>query len=133
MGQDEYVPQTHGIDDTSEETSITLLCQGRDWPFKFTFEALRHNLFRTTFTSDAHPFPPFPSAVRPGKHYGGNRPEVQASDVEKSFRFGELTVRVNWDSGPPNVSIQLEGTKEELHNDLPFRSYGVDLERRPLL
>lgn len=91
----------------------------------FSFEALRPGLFRTTFYSDTHPLPPFPSVqrleARPDpsmitKNIGLQSRTLQSEDVE---------AKVDWSSGPPLVSIGFKG-QEPLHTDLPFRSYVLD-------
>lgn len=93
----------------------------------FSFEALRPNVFRTTFTHDQHPLAPHPSAKRPDPAFGNVTPEVSidAGKNTKSIKVGTTKAVIDW-SNTPVVSLFFDGQEKPLHEDLPFRSYALD-------
>lgn len=88
-----------------------------------TFEAVRPGLFRTTFTTDSHPLPPFPSVQRPKIEDVGIVPD-EADDNSILFRHDEVEARITYD-GVPLISIGYKD-QEPLYADLPYRSYALD-------
>ncbi|KAI0382485.1 glycoside hydrolase family 31 protein [Hypomontagnella monticulosa] len=132
--QRENVPKHYELDALSETSSggkpsITLLATGRKDSEKinFSFEALRPNVFRTTFTTTQHPLPPHPSAKRPEPAFGDVKPEVKNEDDEcsRTIKLGDVKAVVNWTNAPV-ISLFLGDQKKLLHRDLEFRSYAVD-------
>lgn len=95
--------------------------------FDFSFEAIRSNVFRTTFSSSTHPLPPYPSARRPQVDLTPGAPEVtgDASSCIKTIKTGNIKAVVGWTNAPV-VSIFLDGHHKALHSDLHFRSYASD-------
>ncbi|CAG9992939.1 unnamed protein product [Clonostachys byssicola] len=95
--------------------------------FSFTFEAVRKNIFRTTFTSESHPLPPHPSSAKIATDLTGTSVLVTSSDKAKEIQIGEVRATVDWNSNP-HVSISLanDPSGQALHSDLPGRSYVAD-------
>ncbi|KAI1878245.1 uncharacterized protein JN550_000427 [Neoarthrinium moseri] len=137
LHQTEYVPQQYKLKETPEtvnervETSIFLQSFAAKeltrLPSSWSFEALRSNVFRTTFSTPEHPLPPFPSAVRPCPKFDGITPSVTGGNdgCSRSITLGKVKVVVEW-SGAPLVSVFLDGSPTAIHKDLPFRSYATD-------
>ena len=62
------MPQQERVPNTWERTAaqgVSLQSKGASLPFTFNFEAIRPNVFCTTFFSDTHPLPPHPSVSSP--------------------------------------------------------------------
>ena len=129
LHQYEHVPHEYALRDTdSSAPSVNL--QSTDVsvpePFDFRFEAVRPNIFRTTFTSKDHPVPPYPSASRLPSSFS-TAPEVE-TDLDsrvKSINTGAVKAVVQWTHAPV-VSLYLDGVQKPLYRDLDFRSYAVD-------
>ncbi|KAK8038097.1 Neutral alpha-glucosidase C [Apiospora phragmitis] len=136
LHQYERVAQHYELDKTSDTTTgskpasaISLRSRdgGTSDPCTFHFEAIRPNVFRTTFTTPQHPVPPFPSVQRVAPDFAGSAPEV-TTDLDRcnrEIRCGKTKAVVDW-SNSPVVSLFLDGVQEPLHKDLHFRSYAVD-------
>ncbi|KAI1210174.1 glycoside hydrolase family 31 protein [Annulohypoxylon truncatum] len=130
--QYEHVPKHYALDaqnESSSTPSVSLTAAGRDddEKFNFGFEALRPNLFRTTFTTAKHPVPLHPSAKRPEPAFGSTSPEVSLDKDGNSqtIKVGNVKAVVEWKNGPV-VTIYLDGQEKPLHQDLEFRSYALD-------
>lgn len=133
LHQEERVPQGYTLVTQprkgSNPSAIQLRSDGKlAKPCDFTFEAIRPNVFRTTFTSEDHPLPPFPSLRFPGVEDTGSTTIAQAGDastkqvtLENSQTGTKATVEF---THTPVVSIRLND--KPLHNDLPHRSYALD-------
>lgn len=93
----------------------------------WTFEPIRPNVFRTTFTTPNHPLPPFPSAPRrvTGSKAQGSKIEVDKDNKSCVVCFGKTKAVVDW-SGAPVVSLYLDDQEQPIHRDLAFRSYAID-------
>jgi alpha-glucosidase (family GH31 glycosyl hydrolase) len=96
-------------------------------PFHFSFEAIKPNLFRTTFFSDSHPLPPHPSVAKPKI----DLEDVQITrkeDINRNVHLITINeVEAQVDLSPPCPVISLGFKDQEpLHRDLPHRSYAVD-------
>lgn len=127
LHQRELVPQKYSLVPGGQQpASISL---HSDQEATWSFEALRPNVFRTTFTSPKHALPPFPSAARPEPNFQGVVPEVAAGQSEPSriIKCGKVKAEVEW-SDAPVVSLFLEGVDGAVLRDLPFRSYALDGE-----
>ncbi|SMQ50460.1 unnamed protein product [Zymoseptoria tritici ST99CH_3D7] len=124
MPQSEFVPQAYTLnpESNSAEASIQLTSPARDAAVDFTFEALKPGLFRTTFTSEKYPLPPFPSASKP--QAVPSTFKTTTSDKSTTFTSDTLTATVEWTS-TPIATIGFTG-QPPLHTDLPFRSYALD-------
>ncbi|KPM34915.1 hypothetical protein AK830_g11658 [Neonectria ditissima] len=132
MPQCERVPTDWTINSSQDGGSndgphVHLKCEDPHLPFEFTFEAVRQNMFRTTFTSESHPLPPHPSVPRMKRDLGNTNIAVHSSPASKEIRVGDIAAKVDWGGTSPVVSISLAGSKlEPLHQDVPHRSYAVD-------
>lgn len=115
----------------TKSVGVQLQSQDSGVPFVFTFEAVRPNLFRTTFSSDSHPLPPYPSIQTPESTL--SNASVSTLRPGKSsccFDIGNVRASVDW-QGAPMVSLGWLGSHDNhddhvLHADLAFRSYVVD-------
>ena len=131
MPQREFTPreyavvQENGHAEGSTSTDVSLESTDGDVPFRFTFQAVRPGLFRTTFSSKTHPLPPHPSTPRPASNLDGLNTSSKSSGRLKTINVGGVTATVDW-SGPPLVSLQLDGQPAPIHRDLDFRSYVAD-------
>ncbi|KAI5460398.1 glycosyl hydrolases family 31-domain-containing protein [Mariannaea sp. PMI_226] len=114
--------------DASSAAQVHLKSKDKETPFTFTFEAVRENVFRTTFTSESHPLPPHPSVPRMERDLKSNfRVTSESSGSSKEMKIGDVTAKVDWESTTPLLSISLsESQAEPLHQDVPHRSYIVD-------
>lgn len=135
LHQNEHVPQHYTLQEPTDWTngskpspSISLQSTyGSSQSCQWTFEAIRPNVFRTTFTTPHHPLPPFPSAQRPSPSFGSSAPEI-STDVDRSHRIircGKVKAIVEW-SGAPIVSLFLDGVQKPIYRDLHYRSYAID-------
>ncbi|KAI1804454.1 glycoside hydrolase family 31 protein [Daldinia bambusicola] len=118
-----YEPVTPHETSPEKTSSLRLLSKGKNnhETCHFEFEVLRPNLFRTTFTTNQHPLPPYPSAKR-------LKPSLGAVDADKrsqTIKLGNVKVHIGW-SNTPIVSIFLDDRPKPIHRDLDFRSYTVD-------
>lgn len=125
MPQQELIPQVYSLQGspTSESPSIHLKGDEQSGHVDFTFEAIKPGLFRTTFSSQSHPLPPFPSASKPAVDISA----LEINDVGpkcKTFHVGGIEAKVEWDHAPI-VSIGFIN-EAPLHTDLPLRSYVLD-------
>ncbi|KAK6856090.1 Neutral alpha-glucosidase C [Apiospora arundinis] len=136
LHQKERVPQHYQLNEASgsaagSKTAAAISLQSTDEstsdPCTFQFEAIRPNVFRTTFTTPQHPVPPFPSVKRVAPDFGDSAPEV-TTDLDRCSReikCGKTKAVVDW-SNTPVVSLFLDGAEKPIHKDLDYRSYGVD-------
>ncbi|TPX17832.1 uncharacterized protein E0L32_002933 [Thyridium curvatum] len=94
----------------------------------FTFEAVRPNVFRTTFISESHPLPPHPSCPRPARELEATNITIQDSGKCKELQVGNITAKVDWNGLTPHVSVSLSGDSGSvlLHADVPERAYVLD-------
>lgn len=94
-------------------------------PFDFSFEAIRQNLFRVTFSSAEHPIPPFPSVQKPETNLQNVKVFAESDDYSKVINIGGVTAKVEWEHTPV-VSLSWTGSEKLLHRDLPLRSFVAD-------
>lgn len=130
MPQQERAPTSWAIarDAVSHPTSsaVSLQCSDPSLPFRFSLEAVRPNIFRTTFESESHPLPPHPSVSR-AKPLSDVQTTVTSSGSTTSLQVGDATATVDWSGSTPLVSVSLgDPSQAPLHQDLPHRSYVVD-------
>ncbi|KAI5863805.1 glycoside hydrolase family 31 protein [Durotheca rogersii] len=133
--QKEHVPKNYVLDGTHEEASpaaapsLSLVSTygSENEKSHFTFEAVRPNIYRTTFTTSQHPLPPYPSTKRLEPTFGDVSPKVStdAGKNSQEIDLGSSRAVVNWTNAPV-VSLFLEGKQKPIHQDLEFRSYAVD-------
>src|SRR5271170_4480265 len=132
MPQHEYIPNGYFVEPINGESGGNSMIrlrstgQGQEAPFRFTFEAIRPNLFRTTFFSDSHPLPPHPSAAPLSVNLQGINPQVSRSKSgsEVCFNLGDINATISW-TQTPVVTLQW-AEEPPIHRDLPYRSYAVD-------
>lgn len=133
LNQEERVPQGYTLvpqpGKGSSPSAIHLRSDGNlTKPCDFTFEAIRPNVFRTTFTSENHPLPPFPSLRLSSIDNAGSTTTTQSSNASAkqiSLQNIEAGITASVDfTHTPVVSIRLHD--KPLHNDLPHRSYALD-------
>lgn len=136
LNQEERVPKGYQLvtsaSEGSNQRTIHLRSDGNQTkPCDFTFEAIRPNVFRTTFTSADHPLPPFPSVRLPA--IDNNTSTATTSITQPSDPSTKQITLQDTQAGTtatvdythtPVVSIQL--TNNLLHADLPHRSYALD-------
>ncbi|KAI1326259.1 glycoside hydrolase family 31 protein [Xylariaceae sp. FL0255] len=130
LHQYERVPQQYVVEDAPQDRP-TLVLRSTDESIEdrchFTFEAVRQNVFRTTFTTSKHILPPHPSAQRPTPEFGDIAPEITSGPGPSlhSVKLGDVKATVEW-THTPVVSLFLDGVKKPIHRDLDFRSYALD-------
>lgn len=128
MPQREYIPRNYELDvseHNASEVLTSLSSRESNLSFQFAFEAVRPNLFRTTFTSKLHPLPPHPSAPRPKTDLSDLKPRITTSQSQRTLTLGDVKVNIDW-VDTPIVSLSFTDSNELLHKDLPFRSYAAD-------
>ncbi|KAH0828317.1 hypothetical protein AYO21_07312 [Fonsecaea monophora] len=128
MPQIESIPKSYRpvIPQSKAPAAVQLQSKDLESPVSFTFEAIRPNIFRTTFTSDSHPLPPYPSIPQPERKLDNvNINSNQIGESSCSFELGDIRASVDW-SHAPVVSLGWLGSRDILHADLAFRSYVVD-------
>jgi len=127
--QQEYIPRNYEVDSSFADSpsSIFLESKENNKPVvKFSVEAVRPGVFRTTFTSETHPLPPRPSVKRPGAALanGTHAPEP-LSEKKKQISSGDVVASIEFDD-VPLVTVGFRDQEKPLHSDLPFRSYVLD-------
>jgi alpha-glucosidase (family GH31 glycosyl hydrolase) len=126
MPQLEHIPQGYDASTSANTVDTSLELQSKTGDFKFSFEALRPGLFRTTFTSPKHLLPPHRAAPVPKCDLSGASSQASSTDTSKSLNIDGVNASVDWASGLPLVSLTLPGHKSPIHTDLPHRSYAAD-------
>lgn len=123
--QHEFVPKSWVFDEPKCSSGLLALkSSDSDHDFTFTFEAIRPNIFRTTFTSSSHPLPPHPSACKP-ESKGSAAAHSNPDKKQFGLFTGGVTAKVDWQETPV-VSLSLSDFEGPIHQDLPFRSYAID-------
>ncbi|KAL7915473.1 glycoside hydrolase family 31 protein [Trichoderma velutinum] len=129
MPQQERVPSTWVENTASSDKLLQLDCADSQLPFQYTLDALRPNVFRTTFTAKSHPLPPHPSVPPLKKQIEAATVNVSSTSTTKKIKIGPITATIDWTESSPLLSVSLEGSNNgPLHEDLPNRSYVVDGE-----
>jgi alpha-glucosidase (family GH31 glycosyl hydrolase) len=130
--QHEWVPRKYSVtrdvsggEDSQHDVSISLVSEDQGKSARFSFEALRPNLFRTIFTTEDHPLPPHPSALRPNPEFQDVSPTSSSSEQRRRIDLGDVTAVVDWTDAPV-ISLYLDGEQKPVHRDLNFRSYAID-------
>lgn len=113
---------------SAQDPSVSLENGEEQLPFKFTLEAVRSNVFRTTFSSESHPLPPYPSAAPMKKNLDGVEVKVESpSAASKKIQVGDIVVNVDWTESSPLLTVAYQDNLETpLLQDLPHRAYAVD-------
>lgn len=109
-----------GIHSWTAKTNL----HGVDW--FWSFDAIRPNLFRTTFTSASHPLPPYPSASRPTPTPDHEITSSRKQDGIQSLVTSSGVLVELSTTNSPLVSVRYADSPHVLHSDLPFRAYAVD-------
>lgn len=126
MPQLEHVPNAYReVDIDVSPASLSLRSDKEPVNFDFTFQAIRADLFRVTYSSESHPLPPHPSIPRPQADISKSEVQVDGSEQSRTFRIGDVTASIDW-SDAPIVSLGWSGSQDKLHSDLPYRSYAID-------
>ena len=125
--QQELVLSSWDLTPDSKETSTSLSLRSpvADANWSFTFETIRSNLFRTTFSSESHPLTPFGNARVPKIALDGLHPIVQGGTRSRNIQLNDIEVQVAW-GHTPHVSIKWAASPDYLHQDLEHRSYVAD-------
>ncbi|KAG8162364.1 hypothetical protein KVR01_008129 [Diaporthe batatas] len=141
LHQEETVPQGYTLvtqpgEGSNDAKAIHLRSDGQNTAqCDFTLEAVRPNVFRTTFTSASHPLPPFPSVRRPPADSASTaKTSITTTTEHKIITLRDsqagTTATVDY-THTPVVTIRLDGSNGDdkqppLHADLPHRSYALD-------
>ncbi|KAM0541012.1 hypothetical protein ACHAPJ_013412 [Fusarium lateritium] len=129
MPQRERIPSSWALASTTNEDSskpsIYLRCDDATLPFEFSFEAVRPNVFRTTFTSPTHPTPPHPSVPRAEIKLDAAQPAVTSTGKSTKIQIGDVVANVDYNGETPLLSVGFDGQSPILE-DLPNRSYAVN-------
>ncbi|KAJ5172155.1 CAZyme family GH31 [Penicillium capsulatum] len=125
--EDEVCPRGYQpVPTTQQDTAVHLRSSTKSkTPFEFSFETIRQNLFRVTFTSPEHSIPPFPSVQKPSINLQNVNVFAKTNDTSKTIEVGGVSATVDWEHTPV-VSLAWTGSKSILHRDLPLRSYVAD-------
>ena len=111
---------------SSQDASVHLRSSTKSkTPFDFSFEVIRQNLFRVTFTSPEHSIPPYPSVNKPETNLQNVNVSAKTTASSKTIEVGGVTATVEWEQTPV-VSLSWTGSDTPLHCDLPLRSYVAD-------
>lgn len=116
-----YIEQNQG----SGSGQLVLKTKNGETDFDFSFETIRSNTFRATFSSQTHPLPPHPSIERRHPQISPKEVRTSGNDHSRTFTTGDVTATIEWIETPV-ISLGWEGSREKLHSDLPHRSYVVD-------
>ncbi|KAL4940561.1 hypothetical protein BDV06DRAFT_224004 [Aspergillus oleicola] len=125
MPQKEYTPKGYQQTQARDSSPAVFLNSQGKQSFDFSFEAVRENLFRVTFTSPSHPLPPYPSVTKPDTNLNGIAISTSSSTSQKNIEVGDVAASVKWENTPV-VSLFLKGSDKPLYRDLPLRSYVAD-------
>ncbi|KAL2395119.1 Alpha-glucosidase 2 [Exophiala dermatitidis] len=130
MRQLESLPKSYREVDAKSTSGAAVCLQStdQDTEVQFAFEAIRPNVFRTTFSSSTHPLPPYPSIPQPETRLGQVKPAVLGSKgTDRTLDLGDITASVKWENTPV-VTLKWTDSAEVLHSDLSYRSYVLDGE-----
>lgn len=130
MRQLESVPKSyHDIEaKTTSHAAVRLQSNDLDSESLFTFEVIRPNVFRTTFSATTHPLPPYPSIPEPGRSLEHVSTSARDSPGEnRVFEVGDIKASVDW-KNTPVITLKWVESQEILHSDVPYRSYAFDGE-----
>lgn len=127
MPQKEFCPKSYQETPAGAQSSAAVhLRSGSDKrQFDFSFEPIRENLFRVTFSSEDHPLPPFPSVTKPVTSLEDTHVSTEHGFQQKAIEVGDVIASVEW-ANTPVVSLSWKGTDKPLYRDLPLRSYVAD-------
>lgn len=128
MPQKEYCPKGYQQTQSQDSSpSVLLHHETNKRSIDFSFEAVRENLFRVTFTTPDHPLPPYPSVTKPETSLNGVNISTSCAPSQKEIEVGNVKAAVNWENTPV-VSLSWKGDDKPLYKDLPLRSYVTDGE-----
>ncbi|KAF2664944.1 hypothetical protein BT63DRAFT_482846 [Microthyrium microscopicum] len=124
MAQYEVVPQDYELTSASESL-LELESKSEGITIKFTFEAVRPSIFRTTFTTNKHTLPPHRSAKPLSTNLANIQPRLTQTSSSATITLPNTTASLDW-THTPILTIQDTKTKHIYHADLPHRSYALD-------
>lgn len=133
--QHEYVPKgwtVKGSQDGEVSRSLSLETEydhGHGIA-SFAFEAIRPGVFRTTFTTPAHPLPPHPSAPKPTSIETGDYLRTNLSTNKRTCKIEveNVVANISWEQCPIVTLAFKDAPDQVLHSDLPYRSYSINGE-----
>jgi alpha-glucosidase (family GH31 glycosyl hydrolase) len=128
MPQSEFIPlEYRDVSSKNHSPASIHLRSTNDSPeFNFSFQAVKPNLFRVTFSSSTHPIPPYPSVAKPQDALDDVQwTKSKISDSCQITEIGDVRASIEW-SGTPVVSLSWKDSTEILHSDLKTRSYVSD-------
>ncbi|KAJ5157399.1 uncharacterized protein N7482_008499 [Penicillium canariense] len=108
-----------------QDTSVHLRSASGKTAFDFSFEVVRQNLFRVTFSSAERQIPPYPNVTKPQTDLKNVKVSAKDEGSSKTIDVGDVTAKVEWETTPV-VSLSWTGSDTPLHRDLPLRSYVAD-------
>lgn len=127
MPQLEIVPLDFNKRQAEVESDVSVHLQSSKGEFNFSFEALKPGLFRTTFTSPKHLLPPHRSTQLPQRDL--KQVDVKSglsTATSKELQIDNVTVSIDWTTGPPILALGFVGQDAPIHSDLPHRAYVAD-------
>jgi alpha-glucosidase (family GH31 glycosyl hydrolase) len=127
MPQKEICPKGYQqvASSAQQDAAVHLRSSSSKTAFDFSFEAVRQNLFRVTFSSAERPIPPFPNVTKPATDLKGLQVSAKEEGSSKTIDVAGVTAKVEWEQTPV-VSLSWTGSDKPLHCDLPLRSYVAD-------
>lgn len=126
MPQLEHIPTSYSTHShTRSPGCLSLKTSKEASEFTFTFETIRPDLFRTTYYSESHPLPPHSSIIRPDPSVSAQKVSETQGQSSRCFTIGNVSASIEW-SGAPLVSLSWSDSHEEIHSDIPNRSYAID-------
>lgn len=125
MPQLEHVPNRYHRVKSEIPGNLQLETDNEDTKFNFEFQVIRPNTFKITYTSETHPLPPHPSIPRPESEILNSELQTSIAEHSQTFDVAGLTASIDW-TDAPLVSLSWQGSGDQLHSDLPYRSYAID-------
>ncbi|KAK7566610.1 neutral alpha-glucosidase ab precursor [Phyllosticta citricarpa] len=126
MPQTEFVPEGFQLQgDVESGYGVQLSSRSTIGKHDFSFEVLRPNLFRTTFTTEEHSLPPHPSAALPSVSLGPEKPNIASKEKSSEVTYGNVRATIQWNE-TPTVKLNRVDSGFTLHEDLAGRSYAID-------
>ncbi|KAK6431919.1 hypothetical protein LTR95_011919 [Oleoguttula sp. CCFEE 5521] len=125
MPQDETVPKQYERcdDDTKSDLVELKSTTVTNKQAIFTFACVRPGVYRSTFSSNDHPLPPFPSCERPERTSTIAKLQAVGSHEVVVIDDTGASAHLDWTAAPV---LKLSYHNETMYTDLPHRSYVLD-------